>query len=50
VATKQASEQPRVAAAEAVVSAKRIDGVVIGVLLGIKEDGSPLVAFPGNPE
>jgi hypothetical protein len=24
--------------------------VVIGVLLGIKEHGSPLVAFPGNPE
>lgn len=28
----------------------RLDGVVIGVLLGIKDGGAPLVAFPGNPE
>ncbi len=28
----------------------RIDGVVIGVLLGVGGDGAPLVAFPGNPE
>jgi hypothetical protein len=37
---------PQLAAA----CARRIDGVVIGVLLGFGEDGSPLVAFPGNPE
>jgi hypothetical protein len=29
---------------------RRLDGVVIGLLLGIKDDGVPLVAFPGNPE
>lgn len=29
---------------------ERIDGVIIGILLGITEDGTPLVAFPGNPE
>lgn len=28
---------------------ERLDGVVIGVLLGIGADGAPLVAFPGNP-
>jgi len=28
----------------------RLDGVVIGLLLAIKDDGVPLVAFPGNPE
>jgi hypothetical protein len=27
----------------------RLDGVVIGVLLGFAADGRPLVAFPGNP-
>ncbi|WP_290650825.1 DUF6484 domain-containing protein [Aquisalimonas sp.] len=26
----------------------RIDGVVIGLLVSINEDGEPLVAFPGN--
>jgi hypothetical protein len=29
---------------------ERFDGVVIGVLAGIDEGGSPLVAFPGNPQ
>jgi len=28
----------------------RIDGVVIGALLGFDSNGAPLVAFPGNPE
>ena len=28
----------------------RIDGVVIGVLLGFGDDGAPLVVFPGNAE
>jgi len=28
---------------------QRLDGVVIGVLAGVDADGSPLVAFPGNP-
>lgn len=28
---------------------ERLDGVVIGVLLGIDDAGVPLVAFPGNP-
>ena len=27
----------------------RLDGVVIGVLLGFGERGEPLVVFPGNP-
>jgi Domain of unknown function (DUF6484) len=27
----------------------RLDGVVIGVLLGFGEQGEPLVVFPGNP-
>ena len=31
-------------------SIKKIDGVVIGLLLSINEDGLPLVAFPGNPD
>jgi hypothetical protein len=30
-------------------SAIRIDGVVIGVLMGFAADGVPLVVFPGNP-
>jgi hypothetical protein len=29
---------------------KKIDGVVIGLLLSIDSQGKPLVAFPGNPE
>jgi Domain of unknown function (DUF6484) len=29
-------------------SAVRIDGVVIGVLMGFAADGAPLVVFPGN--
>ncbi len=28
----------------------RIDGVVIGVLIGFSDDGSPEVVFPGNPK
>jgi Domain of unknown function (DUF6484) len=27
----------------------RVDGVVIGVLMGFDEGGAPLVVFPGNP-
>ena len=27
----------------------RIDGVVIGVLMGFSADGAPLVVYPGNP-
>jgi len=27
-----------------------IDGVIIGILVGIGDNGLPLVAFPGNPE
>ncbi|MEJ2693405.1 MAG: DUF6484 domain-containing protein [Candidatus Thiodiazotropha sp.] len=30
-------------------SAPRLDGVVIGVLVGLNEQCQPLVAFPGNP-
>ena len=29
---------------------KKINGVVIGVLLSINDDGIPLIAFPGNPK
>ncbi|MER8528441.1 MULTISPECIES: DUF6484 domain-containing protein [unclassified Mesorhizobium] len=29
---------------------ERIDGVVIGILLGFDDAASPLVVFPGNPE
>ena len=29
---------------------ERFDGVVIGVLAGMDQSGSPLVAFPGNPQ
>jgi hypothetical protein len=28
----------------------RFDGVVIGVLVGYKDEQTPLVAFPGNPD
>jgi len=28
---------------------RRLDGVVIGALVGFAEDGAPLVDFPGNP-
>ena len=31
------------------VAAARLDGVVIGVLMGFAADGAPLVIFPGNP-
>ncbi|MCP4408415.1 MAG: hypothetical protein GY807_11755 [Gammaproteobacteria bacterium] len=27
----------------------KLDGVVIGILMGFDNDGMPLVAFPGNP-
>ena len=27
----------------------KLDGVVIGILMGLDNDGMPLVAFPGNP-
>ena len=27
----------------------RIEGVVIGVLMGFADDGAPLVVYPGNP-
>jgi hypothetical protein len=29
---------------------KRLDGVVIGVMVGFAEDGAVLVDFPGNPQ
>jgi hypothetical protein len=32
------------------VTTDPIDGVIIGILIGIGDDGLPLVAFPGNPE
>ena len=32
------------------VTTDPIDGVIIGILVGIGDDGLPLVAFPGNPE
>ena len=32
------------------VTTDLIDGVVIGILVGLGDDGLPLVAFPGNPE
>lgn len=30
-------------------TATRIDGVMIGVLMGFAADGAPLVVYPGNP-
>lgn len=45
-----AGQPPQVSEAEPFRAAGSLDGVVIGVLLGITEDGTPLVAFPGNPE
>ena len=35
---------------EAVSSSRRVDGVVIGALVGFAEDGAPLVDFSGNPQ
>jgi hypothetical protein len=35
---------------ESVGARRRLDGVVIGALVGIADDGVPLVDFPGNPE
>ncbi|TPI65665.1 hypothetical protein FJ420_14635 [Mesorhizobium sp. B3-1-3] len=29
---------------------ERIDGVVIGIFLGLDDDAAPLVVFPGNPQ
>ena len=34
---------------EQVAQRTRIDGVVIGVLMGFAADGAPLVVYPGNP-
>jgi uncharacterized protein DUF6484 len=34
---------------DAVSVARRVDGVVIGGLVGLTEEGAPLVDFPGNP-
>ncbi|MGI9500766.1 MAG: DUF6484 domain-containing protein [Geminicoccaceae bacterium] len=31
-------------------AAQRLDGVVIGVLMGFDDKGAPLVVFPGNPD
>jgi hypothetical protein len=45
----QDGRQAEPAGAKTIGAAERIDGVVIGVLLGVDEDGLPLVAFPGNP-
>lgn len=36
--------------AESARATEQIHDVVIGVLLGLGDDGAPLVAFPGNPE
>lgn len=35
--------------AEPVDATRRLEGVVIGALVGFAEDGAPLVDFPGNP-
>src|SRR6266850_109288 len=35
---------------ESVSSPRRLDGVVIGALVGFAEDGVPLVDFSGNPQ
>ena len=32
------------------VTTDPIDGVIIGILIGIGDDGLPLVAIPGKPE
>lgn len=50
MAARQDSEQPKVDAVESDQTPEGINGVVIGVLLGMEETGLPLVAFPGNPK
>lgn len=35
---------------EPVDSPRRLEGVVVGALVGFAEDGAPLVDFPGNPK
>jgi hypothetical protein len=35
---------------EQVVAPTRVEGVVIGVLVGFADDGAALVDFPGNPD
>ena len=35
---------------EPVCLTKRLEGVVIGALVGFADDGAPLVDFPGNPQ
>jgi Domain of unknown function (DUF6484) len=37
------------AASSTAQALSRIDGVVIGVLMGFDDSGEPLVVFPGNP-
>jgi hypothetical protein len=39
----------REAAPDTAQELSRLDGVVIGVLMGFDEGGAPLVVFPGNP-
>lgn len=34
----------------ALIETRRIDGVVIGLLIGLNDKGHPLVAYPGNAE
>jgi hypothetical protein len=43
------SQQQRAASESGQSGRKRIDGVVIGLLVGFDAQGAPLVAYPGNP-
>lgn len=50
MADRQENVPRKAAAAKTDYAAGLLHGVVIGVLLGFDNEGTPLVAFPGNPQ
>ena len=39
-----------VSSTQTITTPTKLDGVVIGMLVDLRDAGTPIVAFPGNPE